>query len=405
MSSSRTRRFYALRSLLAAVYCLSASLVSGQSALPTPWTAVDIGGPAMTGSTTYNTGVYTVTAGGTGVSGRTDQFHFVYRPVTGNVTIVARVNTLTPADPDSKAGLMVRGSLSANAANAFVYASGGNGVGLSRRTSDGGRTAVRRCCNNVAPVWLAIKREGDTVTGSRSADGTTWQVFASERVAMGQTIFVGIAVASRSRTQLALADISALGLPGGNSAPTVSLTSPSAGQTFQAPATIPLSATAVDSDGGVTRVDFYAGTQLIGTDNAAPFGATWSQAPAGSHSLTAVAWDTGGASTRSTAVAVTVSNSPPPPPAWVVQFTASADHATNLVTRYQLNIYTAGANTSTASPIATSDLGKPTPDAQMTIAVDRTTFINALSSGNYQATVAAVGPGGSTQSPPISFTR
>src|SRR5437773_927947 len=44
--------------------------------------------------------------------------------------------------------------------------------------------------------------------------------------------------------------------------PTVSLTAPSAGASFAAPAAIALAATASDSDGSVTRVDFYAGATL-----------------------------------------------------------------------------------------------------------------------------------------------
>ena len=59
-----------------------------------------------------------------------------------------------------------------------------------------------------------------------------------------------------------------------------------------------------------------------------------------------------------------------------------------------LSVYAAGANPSTATPIATSDLGKPVPDAARTITVDRASFFSALASGNYLATVTAVGPAG-----------
>ena len=46
-----------------------------------------------------------------------------------------------------------------------------------------------------------------------------------------------------------------------------------------------------DPDGAVTRVDFFAGSTLVGSVTSAPFTFTWSPAPAGSYSLTAQAVD------------------------------------------------------------------------------------------------------------------
>ncbi|GII75213.1 cellulose 1,4-beta-cellobiosidase [Sphaerisporangium rufum] len=94
--------------------------------------------------------------------------------------------------------------------------------------------------------------------------------------------------------------------------PTVSLTSPSAGQTFTAPATIGLAATAADSDGTVSKVDFYNGTTLLGSDTTAPYTYTWTGVAAGSYSLTAKATDNSGASTTSSPVGVTVAGTSQP---------------------------------------------------------------------------------------------
>jgi hypothetical protein len=91
-----------------------------------------------------------------------------------------------------------------------------------------------------------------------------------------------------------------------NAPPAVALTAPANGATFVAPATIKLTANASDSDGTVSRVDFYAGATLVGSATAAPFSATWSSVPVGSYSFTAVATDNAGASTRSAAVGATI---------------------------------------------------------------------------------------------------
>lgn len=94
-----------------------------------------------------------------------------------------------------------------------------------------------------------------------------------------------------------------------NKAPTVSLTAPVNGASFSAPATITLSATASDTDGTISKVEFYRGTTLIGTATSAPYGVTWNSVPLGTYSLTAKATDNAGAATTSSAVSITVTGS------------------------------------------------------------------------------------------------
>ena len=62
-------------------------------------------------------------------------------------------------------------------------------------------------------------------------------------------------------------------------------------------------------------------------------------------------------------------------------------------------------STSTATPLTTSDLAKPTPDSNREIRVDRTSFLSALAPGTYVVTVSAIGPGGLGRSAPYSFVR
>jgi subtilisin family serine protease len=111
-------------------------------------------------------------------------------------------------------------------------------------------------------------------------------------------------------------------------APTVRLTAPAAGATLSGTAT--LSATASD-DFGVTRVEFYAGTALQGTDTTAPFSLSWNtrQAGNGPQALTARAYDAAGNVSSSAVVNVTLSNDLTAP---TVAFSAPADGATALGT-------------------------------------------------------------------------
>lgn len=92
----------------------------------------------------------------------------------------------------------------------------------------------------------------------------------------------------------------------GNQAPAVSVTSPANNATFTAPAAISFTANASDSDGSVSKVEFYNGSTSIGTATAAPFTVNWSNVPAGNYTITAVATDNAGATTTSSAIALTV---------------------------------------------------------------------------------------------------
>ena len=110
----------------------------------------------------------------------------------------------------------------------------------------------------------------------------------------------------------------------GNSPPTVTLTQPADGASFTAPATMGLSATASDTDGTVTKVEFFNGVTKLGEDTTAPFGFTWSGVGAGSYTLTARATDDLGATATSAPSRITVGTTNVPP---TVSLTFPADGA------------------------------------------------------------------------------
>ncbi len=62
--------------------------------LPAPWTSRDLGSPALAGSASAAGGTFTVAAGGIDIWGTSDQFHFVYQPLQGDVEVIARIASL-----------------------------------------------------------------------------------------------------------------------------------------------------------------------------------------------------------------------------------------------------------------------------------------------------------------------
>ncbi len=91
-----------------------------------------------------------------------------------------------------------------------------------------------------------------------------------------------------------------------NMMPSVTLTAPASGSSFIAPATIDLIATASDSDGAVTKVEFFNGGAKLSEDIVAPYVFTWSPVASGTYLLTARATDNAGATAISDSVTVNV---------------------------------------------------------------------------------------------------
>lgn len=125
-------------------------------------------------------------------------------------------------------------------------------------------------------------------------------------------------------------------------APTVSLTAPSAGSLQRG--SIALAASASD-DVAVSRVDFRVDGASIATSTAPPYTATWDSTalPDGAHVLSAAAYDAAGNSAVSPGVAITTDNTSP-----TVAITSPANGATPLAG----TTFTISASASDASGVA-----------------------------------------------------
>jgi predicted phage tail protein len=185
-----------------------------------------------------------------------------------------------------------------------------------------------------------------------------------------------------------------------NAAPTVSLTSPAAGASFSAPASVSLTASATDSDGTIQKVEFYSGTTLLGVDTTSPYSFSWTGVATGTYSVSAVATDNLGAKTVSSWRDVTVTATP-------LLSTAVFAPAvvTDSVSNYVLEVFAAGADPDTAAPVAVQNLGLPAVVSGVCSADVRATIL-ALAPGSYSATVSSISPvEGKLRSNPFSFAR
>jgi hypothetical protein len=101
-----------------------------------------------------------------------------------------------------------------------------------------------------------------------------------------------------------------LDVPHENIPPLVSIISPTNAASFLAPAGIFITASASDSDGTISKVEFFEGTNKLGETFNLPYSLSWINDTVGSYSLTARATDDLGAVTVSGVVSISITNLP-----------------------------------------------------------------------------------------------
>ncbi len=101
----------------------------------------------------------------------------------------------------AKAGVMVRSSDAADAADVILDLRPTGDIEFMTRSSNGGLTAYLGGAVQSAPVWLRLTRSGSTITASVSTDGQSWSSVGSTALPVGPAL-VGLAVTSHDNNML-----------------------------------------------------------------------------------------------------------------------------------------------------------------------------------------------------------
>ena len=149
--------------------------------------------------------------------------------------------------------------------------------------------------------------------------------------------------------------------------PAVTITNPLNNATLSAPADVTIQASASDSDGSVTNVQFIVGLNILTNANAAPFAGTTNNLGAGSYTLFAIASDNNGVKNTNvisitivTPVAVSL-GSPAPSSSTNFQFSYSANVGLSYVIQRTANLAPANwislaTNTAASNPVVFVDV-------------------------------------------------
>jgi regulation of enolase protein 1 (concanavalin A-like superfamily) len=171
------------------------------------WLQADIGAVGRAGSGTTNGSTWTISGSGADVWGSSDQFRFVYQTMSGDGEIVAHLTALQKVNDWTKAGVMIRETLSSGSPHALmlVTPTGVKGLAFQRRVAANGVSTSTSGGTGSPPAWLKLTRSGGRVSAYRSNDGATWTLVGTETFSMGTTVNVGLAVTSHDNTQTATA--------------------------------------------------------------------------------------------------------------------------------------------------------------------------------------------------------
>jgi glucose/arabinose dehydrogenase len=195
-----------------------------QNTMPSPWLSTDVGAPITAGTADYSAADQSFYLDGAGadVLGANDQFHYVYQPLNGDGTIIARIRYQTNSSSWAKAGVMIKQSATAGAA--FVDALVSPDVSQNTPNINGVGCTPNGCLSPLPPVipamghgvrmqytgsnsatpktypagftepdkWLQLQRVGNTFTSWLSADGVTWTKIGSATVTMSGPVTIGL---------------------------------------------------------------------------------------------------------------------------------------------------------------------------------------------------------------------
>ncbi len=168
----------------------------GGNNLPAPWLQADVGNTGVSGTASFTDPTFTVAGAGADVWGTADALHYVYQPLDGDGTIIARVATIQNTNAWAKVGVMIRSSLGANSAQAFMLVSPSKGAAFQRRDSTAATSLSTAGSTSTAPRWVKLVRAGSTITAFESANGTAWTQVGSDTFVMPSSVLVGLAVSS-----------------------------------------------------------------------------------------------------------------------------------------------------------------------------------------------------------------
>jgi len=179
--------------------------------IPAPWTAEDVGSPTMAGYAVHHapTGRFVVDSASTDIWNNNDEFQYVHQSHdNGSKDFTAMVRLWSQEDTQAwaKAGLMARDGTDPAAPFAMTVGTPAQGIRFQWR-EDGSTEDTNQLTGSpntakdgAAPVWLILRRRGDTFHSYYAEDANgqpgVWSSEATKTLALPANLELGMAVSS-----------------------------------------------------------------------------------------------------------------------------------------------------------------------------------------------------------------
>jgi regulation of enolase protein 1 (concanavalin A-like superfamily) len=174
----------------------------------------DVGVTIEPGSAAYDSKSreYTVTGGGANMWGTADAFHFVWKRVSGDVTLSAGISLQgTEGNAHRKAGVMIRQGLGPSDAYADAVVHADGLTSLQYREKESSETLEVRA-GAAAPRFLRLERRGNSFTLFVADADRHFTQAGSATVVLRDPIYVGLVVCAHDADALQTATFRDVGL-------------------------------------------------------------------------------------------------------------------------------------------------------------------------------------------------
>lgn len=164
----------------------------------------DVGSPAKAGSVEFDADAktYKVAGGGTNMWANADAFHFVWKKMSGDVSLAADVAFPAPGgDPHRKAVLILRQTLDADSPYVDAALHGDGLTSLQYRETKGGATAEAKA-NVKGPKRLRIEKRGQDVSLWVGDAEPLKPSGATIRLKLDEPFYVGLGVCAHNNAAI-----------------------------------------------------------------------------------------------------------------------------------------------------------------------------------------------------------
>jgi Tol biopolymer transport system component len=160
----------------------------------------DVGAVQHAGSATYDSLAqqYTVSGSGANIWGANDQFHFLWKRMSGDFILQARGAFIGKGvDPHRKWGWMIRNSLDSSAAMASVHIHGDGLAAFQYRKERGSNIEEKRSAIT-APDVIQLERRGNTYIMSVARFGDPFTETQLDSLSLSDEVYVGLFVCAHN---------------------------------------------------------------------------------------------------------------------------------------------------------------------------------------------------------------